>query len=347
MTYSISSSFTPQLSIISPTNLTLSPGSNAFRISTNSSAATAPNNITFVSTINSSDVVIVSYWAGDSSSTNFTASLPSGSYKLQVNSSYGYYLSTSIINVTANTVNTSNQNISFAGGSYTILGSSLSPSSYLTLNGQKANIVQYTSTAVTYQIPPFVTVNTQSQFNLAANDLIDSSKYKIFSDLNSTTNILSFDGLISTSYASGNAQCWIGLDFGSLFAANISRIRFYPNNYWSNAGSYLLTAQFQGSNDQSNWTTMATIDSSVHSAWNIILPTTNTPFRYVRFLHNTTSSCQLAELQFYGIVYNIMNASLTSQYTGLVYSDGYSSFNLSSFLYFRSDRTPIVTSVSP
>jgi hypothetical protein len=42
-----------------------------------------------------------------------------------------------------------------------------------------------------------------------------------------------------------------------------------------------------------------------------------------------------------------MIASLTSQATGMVYSDGYSTFNLSSLLYFRSDRTPIVTSVSP
>jgi hypothetical protein len=105
---------------------------------------------------------------------------------------------------------------------------------------------------------------------------------------------LAFDDFINTYYSSGNAQCWVGLDFGTFFVANISRIRFYPNNYWSTAANYLLTAQFQGSNDKTNWTTIATIDSSVNTAWNTLFPKTNTPFRYIRFLHNTTSNCQLA-----------------------------------------------------
>lgn len=91
---------------------------------------------------------------------------------------------------------------------------------------------------------------------------------------------------------------------------------------------------------------MITVDSTVHTAWNNFLPKTNTPFRYVRFKHNITSACNIAELQLYGVVYNVMAPSLTSAPSGIVYNDGYNSVNLSAFLNFRSDRTPIIDSLS-
>lgn len=348
MTYNVSSSITPQLNIVSPANLVINPGSTAFSINTSSSAI-SPSNITFESTINSLDVVVVSTWTGNSSLTNFTATLPSGSYRLRVNSSNGYFFSSAIIKVKTNSVTNYNQNISFAGANFTVIGNSLSPSSYLTVNGYKAKIIQYTSSNVTYLIPPLVTLNSQTQFNLASNDLIDASKYTIFNDQNSTSGYEgnAFDNTITSYYYSGNPQCWVGIDFGTLFAANVSRIRFYPTYYWSNAASYMLGAQFQGSNDKTNWTNISTIDSSVHTGWNIILPKTNTPFRYLRYLHNSTSQCLISEIQFFGTVYSTLIASLTSQASGLVYSDGYSSFNLTTFVYFRKDRTPVINSITP
>ena len=88
------------------------------------------------------------------------------------------------------------------------------------------------------------------------------------------------------------------------------------------------------------------IDSTVHTAWNNFLPLTNSPFRYIRFLHNSTSACNIAELQLYGIVYNVMAPSLTDTASGMVYNDGYNSLNLSAFLNFRSDCTPIIESLS-
>ena len=119
----------------------------------------------------------------------------------------------------------------------------MSPSSYLLINGYKANIIEYQTTQATYQIPALLTVDTQRQFSLAVQDLIDLASYDKFSDQNaSTANGYSFDGIISTEYYSNNTKCWIGVDFGSFFEANISRIRFFPNNDWNQASSYLLDA---------------------------------------------------------------------------------------------------------
>lgn len=205
-----------------------------------------------------------------------------------------YSSATDVINVTANPITSTSQSMSFAGGNYTISGSVLSPSSYLDVNGYKAYPISYSSTSVTYKIPAFITLNTQAQYNFAQDGLIDLSNYETFSDQNvSTLDKNAFDGSLNTYYNSNNNECWLGIDFGTNFQANISRVRFFPNKAWPSAIK-LLNASLQGSNDKNNWTNLLTIDSTVHTAWNNILSKTNTPFRYIRFVHNVTSACSIA-----------------------------------------------------
>ena len=216
---------------MSPTNLTVAPGTISFRLNTSVNFAATATNVTLESTINKNEVATVSNFNATSTNCNFTATIPAGSYRLKVNSSYGYFTNnpSEIINVTANIITSSTKNISFAGGNYTIYGNALSPSSYLNVNDYKAYPINYNSTAVTYKIPAFVTLNTQAQFKFAQASLIDLSAYQTFSDQNVTTYDKNpFDGGLNTIYQSNNDICWFGIDLGSSFVANISRVKFFP-----------------------------------------------------------------------------------------------------------------------
>jgi len=104
----------------------------------------------------------------------------------------------------------------------------------------------------------------------------------------------SFDNIEYTNYESNNSQCAIGIDIGAALGLSITRIRFFPNVAWNIASNYLKDAQFQVSNDNSTWTNISNIDSMVHAGWNIIIPSDQTPYRYIRFNHNSTSKCMLA-----------------------------------------------------
>ncbi len=84
--------------------------------------------------------------------------------------------------------------------------------------------------------------------------------------------------------------------------------------------NYLVGATIEASVDGSNYNVIATIDSTVHSGWNI-LPFKLTQFyRYVRFSHNQASKCQLAEFEVQGILLSHLTlSSLASNTVDIVY----------------------------
>jgi uncharacterized protein YjdB len=58
--------------------------------------------------------------------------------------------------------------------------------------------------------------------------------------------------------------------------------------------------QFQGSNDSSNWTTLATIGSQpADGTWTSLNVANGTAWRYVRYLGPSNGSCNVAEVDFY------------------------------------------------
>jgi hypothetical protein len=89
--------------------------------------------------------------------------------------------------------------------------------------------------------------------------------------------------------------CSIGIDIGQDLGVSLTRIRYFPTTAWVIASNFIQGALFQVSNDNSTWTTISTIDSLVHAGWNIIMPENKAPYRYVRFSHDSTSKCRLAE----------------------------------------------------
>jgi len=178
---------------------------------------------------------------------------------------------------------------------------------------------------------------------------LSSTQFTVFSDQNASVSnaSVSFDGLTSTFYSSPNTQCWIGLDAGVGLAASISRISFFPNLGWTNVASKILYSTFQGSNDQNTWKNLAIIDQTVHTGWNVFASSDTTPYRYIRFVHNSTSKCNLAEIQLYGIVYSTIAVNLTSQPADVIYNDGLNTKTFANAIVYQQANTPVVTSVSP
>lgn len=82
-----------------------------------------------------------------------------------------------------------------------------------------------------------------------------------------------------------------------------------PNPEWAIAATYLEGAKFEGSNDNSTWHDIFTIDTKqVHSGWNYWAKPSGVTveYQYVRFSHTNVSKCQLSELQMTGIVYSTL-----------------------------------------
>jgi len=108
---------------------------------------------------------------------------------------------------------------------------------------------------------------------------------------------------------------------------NLTRIRFFPNSRWLITANYLVGATFEASNDGSNYNVIASVDSTVHTGWNILQLSLNTAYRYIRFSHDQDSACQLAELEFTGILLSNNNpSSLTTSTANIVYNDGANTF---------------------
>jgi len=160
--------------------------------------------------------------------------------------------------------------------------------------------------------------------------LLPTSQFTIYSDqVSSSSASASFDGLVNTFYSSPNTECYIGLDAGVGVQASISRISFFPSLNWANVAQVILYSSFQGSNDQLKWDTLVTVDQTVHTGWNIFASNNITPYRYIRFVHNSTSKCSLAEIKLYGILYSTMDVNLSSQLANVTYNDG---FNTKTFV---------------
>jgi hypothetical protein len=88
----------------------------------------------------------------------------------------------------------------------------------------------------------------------------------------------------------------IGLDLGS--AKTISSVRFMPR---SGLESRMTGGTFQGSNDNSSWTTLATISSQPASGqYTTINVSNSTSFRYVRYVSPANGYGNAAEIEFYG-----------------------------------------------
>lgn len=75
---------------------------------------------------------------------------------------------------------------------------------------------------------------------------------------------------------------------------SVDRFNIFPWVYMQNIVVKMLGGVFEGSNDDINWTIIGEIDETIHSGWNTIKSFNNKLFRYIRYRHNSISSCNIA-----------------------------------------------------
>ena len=234
-TYTAATASTPTASLTSAASV--SGGSNTIVFSATNAVAATISSIKLVSTIDSTQSIDIpaNTWAvsgsGATAVTTFTATLTAGSYKIQANTENGFIAIAETINVQMpGNANAATQQMSFNGGTYTLAGSNLSPSSYITVNGFKGNLVTLTASEAVYQVPPQVAANTQSTYSLKNAVRLSNNKFTQISDTSSASNVSSaFDGLTNTFYGSANADCYLGVDAGNGQTVSVHRIRLFPN----------------------------------------------------------------------------------------------------------------------
>lgn len=283
-----------------------------------------------------------------SGTVQFNATLTGGKYGFRFFfAAYGWSSCASTVSVTISAPTFTSLVSSYNGGSFLLSGAGLSPSGTVKINGVKTTIQNVTGSNAVAIIPPFVTSETQTTFSLAEPTKLTSDQFTIISDTPASQS-LAFDGFLGTVYTSASTgNCFIGADVGSGLTLLPTRVRFFPNSKWIIASNYLLGATLEASNDVTNWVTLATVDSTVHSGWNIVPISTTNKYRYLRFAHNSQSKCSLAQIEIEGILQtDISLSSLTSNTAQIIYEDGANSFALASNIEFRLDHTPIVQSIN-
>lgn len=354
-TYTVLDSLTPTASIT--TAMPLEVGDRTISFSATNSLTVTISAIQLVSTLDSTKVLTVGAgnWStsgtGSSAVTTFNLVLYTGSYNVLASTNYGYISIGEVVNVNFPTnVVVSTQQMSFNGGTFKVEANYIGTGSHITLNGLKGSLISSTNSEAVYEVPALLTTSTQSTFSLAKVSLLDNKKFtKISNEDPATSTIdLAFDGLTTTNYESTtNSLCYLGVDAGSGLKISASRFRIFPNLQWTNVGKKILHAEFEGSDDLSTWNPLAKIDQTVHTGWNVIKSNSDTPYRYLRLRHNSTSNCSIAEFQVYGIVYSTASATLASTPTDVVLVDGFNTKTFTSYVDYQQAKTPIVNSVSP
>jgi hypothetical protein len=155
-------------------------------------------------------------------------------------------------------------------------------------------LISKTSTNAIFNVPKLITPTTQGNFSLATKSVLNLTGYTTFGD--SINSVFAFDGVHSSIYDSNSAVCNVGIDLGENSGVQLTRIRYFPNYKWQIASTYIQGGTFQVSNDKTTWTTLGTIDQTVHAGWNSIMITDKGVYRYVRFNHSIASKCNLAEI---------------------------------------------------
>jgi hypothetical protein len=235
---------------------------------------------------------------------------------------------------------------SFNGGVFTVTGDFIGNGATITVNGEKGVILSRTASSATFQVPKLVTPVTQAAFKLAKNQTIDLKDKVKWGDSQGWE--AAFDGEHATVYNSNNTQCSFGVDIGQKLGVQLTRVRYFPNSSWAITYQFIKGAQIQVSNDNSTWTTIATVDQTVHAGWNSFMISNTNIFRYVRFLHDSKSKCNLAEFELSGIVMSTVAVTSVTTFTSDVFfDDGLTQQTFTGALDFRQDTTPVIKTSTP
>jgi hypothetical protein len=313
--------------------------------------AVLPEKIQLYSLSNPDFVVDVASWTNSSTVLSFSVTLNSGKYGFRLyDDLYGWYsmTATTVLSVakSSSAYSISATQTSFNGGVVTVTGDYIGDGATIVVNGLKGNVKSRTASSAVFEVPQLVTPMTQTSFKLARNKTINLKDKVKWGDASGWE--AAFDKEHATIYNSNNVACNVGVDIGTNLGVQLTRIRYFPNPYWNIAYQYIKGALIQVSNDNTTWTTIATVDQTVHAGWNSFMISDTNIYRYVRFSHTNQSKCNIAELELSGIIMSTVTVSSTVSFPSDVkFDDGLTQQTFTGVLEYREDNTPIVTSVSP
>jgi hypothetical protein len=120
------------------------------------------------------------------------------------------------------------------------------------------------------------------------------------------------DGNLNSFFDAPTSQAWVGYDLGS--AKTISSVRYAPR---SNQPGRMVGGVFQGSNDASNWSTLATVTSTpAVGAYSTLNVSNTSAFRYVRYLSPDGGYGNVADVEFYANGSTAPSTPSSSKLTG-------------------------------
>jgi hypothetical protein len=135
-------------------------------------------------------------------------------------------------------------------------------------------------TQIQCEIPAIYTeASVQQYHNQGEAAILDRLMVKLDGKLSEALT----DGQYDTYISSDSPSCNFTLDLGEELRANIQSMRYMPRI--NRDSSLYVGSRWEVSTDGTTFTTLETIDTSFHSGWNLISPTSNqNGIRVIRFI---------------------------------------------------------------
>ena len=126
----------------------------------------------------------------------------------------------------------------------------------------------------------------------------------------------------------------------------MTKILYYPSLTKSIKLFYGI--KFQASTDNIIYLDLFTLNENIKTGWNTWSSNQTLPlYRYIRFIGNSTSRCNIAEIQLYGLKSYTGVASLTNTTCNALVQLNSNKYWLNSSVIYSQNSTPIVFSIAP
>ena len=127
----------------------------------------------------------------------------------------------------------------------------------------------------------------------------------------------------------------------------LSQVKYFMGDITSKS-TFVNVTKFQGSNDNSSYTDLFTVDENIHEGWNYYAWETSTSYpkyRYFRFYGNSSGACVINEVKFTGV--ETVDSSASSYSCSPVLSLNGTQTSLTASASYQGSITANLTSMSP
>lgn len=143
-------------------------------------------------------------------------------------------------------------------------------------------------------------------------------------------------------------QCFIGWNYKAEHVGLLRQVKWFMKDVQDKT---LFTDEvvFQGSNDNTTWTDIFTMDESIHDGWNYVTwtePEDYPRFRFYKFTGGQTGSCRLTEIKAQGLE-TVDNEDESRQCTPHFVDHEGTETELANLVTFEGSLTPLLESIEP